>query len=238
MIKINLLPPEIARRRKIRQIAIMFGTMSAMYAGLLVCVFILLSGRVALAKRHLDDKKAELQQYSAQLSQVSTLRSAISNLEEKLNFKSKVVETNNRWITVLDLVRMYTPKDVWVTAIDIAPPDGIVLSCSTLGGAKSIATCNLSFMNCKDFKDVTIDTTSFTVPKKQGNLAGVSAQGAGGEASAAPGMLQFKVTFKLVEPVGLPQAAPPAPEPGMEAGPAPGPAPGDSGGGADSGGTE
>jgi hypothetical protein len=98
--------------------------MSAMYVGLLVVVFILLSGRIALVNRELEQKKMELQRYSAQLSQVATLRNAISNLEEKLNFKSKVVEANNKWIALLDLIRLHTPKDVWITAIDIAPPDG------------------------------------------------------------------------------------------------------------------
>jgi Tfp pilus assembly protein PilN len=236
LIKINLLPPEIARRRKIRQIAIMFGTMSAMYVGLLVVVFILLSGRIALVNRELEQKKMELQRYSAQLSQVATLRNAISNLEEKLNFKSKVVEANNKWIALLDLIRLHTPKDVWITAIDIAPPDGVVLSCSTLGGAKSIATCNLSFMNCKEFKDVTIDTTSFTVPKK-GVAANSTVQDAGKQtSSAAPGMLPFKVTLKLVEPVGLPKAPAPAPEAGAEAEAEQGNMPSD--GGADSGGME
>lgn len=229
MIKINLLPPEIARRRKIRQIAIMFGTMSAMYVGLLVVVFILLSGRIALVNRELEQEKMELQRYSAQLSQVATLRSAISNLEEKLNFKSKVAEANNKWIALLDLIRLYTPKDVWITAIDIAPPDSVILSCNTLGGAKSIATCNLSFMNCQKFKDVTVDTTAFAVPKKGSQAA----QEAGGQ-RADSGMLQFKVTFKLVEPVGLPKAAAPAPE--TEAGPEQGDMPPD--GEAGSGGME
>jgi hypothetical protein len=84
--------------------------------------------------------------------------------------------------------------------------------------------------------NVTIDTTSFTVPKK-GVAANSTVQDAGKQtSSAAPGMLPFKVTLKLVEPVGLPKAPAPAPEAGAEAEAEQGNMPSD--GGADSGGME
>lgn len=115
MRQINLLPPEIAQRRRARQITLALGAAGLGLVALLIVVFIVQAARLSGERGRLDDAKRR----NATLSrQVTSLQSA-AQLQETLRNKEQLLgrlTTNEvRWSVLLNDISLVIPSDVWLT---------------------------------------------------------------------------------------------------------------------------
>jgi Tfp pilus assembly protein PilN len=114
MRQINLLPPEIAQRRRVRQITLALGAAGLALLAVLVLVFIVQAARLAGERGHLDDVKrtnANLQRQISALQSFAILQQTLRNKEQLLD---KVTANEVRWSILLNDISVVIPSDVWL----------------------------------------------------------------------------------------------------------------------------
>jgi len=116
MRQINLLPPEIAQRRRAREITLMIGAAGLALVGLLVLILLVQTARVAGERGKLRDVQ---NQNAALQSRVNELEFVAQNQAELAN-KQKLLETLTqnevRWSVILNDISIRIPSDVWLTS--------------------------------------------------------------------------------------------------------------------------
>ncbi|MFY9587728.1 MAG: hypothetical protein WAT66_09765 [Actinomycetota bacterium] len=115
MRQINLLPPEIAQRRRARQITVALGAAGLGLVALLIIVFLVQAARLSGERGNLEDAK---RQNSALQRQISSLQS-FATLQQTLRTKEQLLDrlTSNevRWSVLLNDISLVIPSDVWLS---------------------------------------------------------------------------------------------------------------------------
>lgn len=131
MRQINLLPPELAERRRARRVTRLLLVGALGLAVLLALVYTAQLARLGSERNRLDEQRAEnarLRSQVAQLSQFSRLR---SDLEAKQRLLTTLTVTEVRWSVVLSDISRVIPTNAWLTSLT-----GNVAAATTTGSAQ------------------------------------------------------------------------------------------------------
>lgn len=142
MRRINLLPPELAAKRRTRQIAGAALVAGLVVLGLLVIVYGAQRARLASARGDLTAQKrvnAALQRKVAQLSQFQRQQQEVETKERLL---TALTLNEVRWSSVLTEVSLVIPTDDWLTNFTGLLQPGIVGPGQPIGTLQ-VAGCTL-----------------------------------------------------------------------------------------------
>lgn len=115
MRQINLLPKEIAERRRAREITLMLGFMGLALLAILVMVFFIQQARLGGERGRLEDaerQNAALQRRVNGLQQFARSQQTLRNKEQLL---VRLTQNEVRWSVLLNDVAVAIPSDVWLT---------------------------------------------------------------------------------------------------------------------------
>jgi Tfp pilus assembly protein PilN len=115
MRQINLLPPEIAQRRRVREVTLLIGAAGLALVALLVVVFLVQAARLAGERGRLDDAKkvnVALQGKVNQLQEFAQLELTVQNKQQLLG---RLTQNEVRWSELLNDTSLVIPSDVWLT---------------------------------------------------------------------------------------------------------------------------
>jgi type IV pilus assembly protein PilN len=153
MAQINLLPPEIRRRRQARRQAVMLA------AGVLGIVVLLLvfygvqAGRLSAANSGLTRQRATNARLQAEVDQLSHFSQLQQQLANKKQLLVTLTQNEVRWSTVLADIATFIPDDVWVTqfngTVQVQAPNAQTTSASgaavaTTYGSLQLGGCTLA----------------------------------------------------------------------------------------------
>lgn len=115
--RINLLPPEIAERRRARQrraaLAAAGLALVALYAG----VFVLQETRLRDERDRLAEQRRTNAQLRAKATELAQFESAEAELKRKEGLVGALTKEEVRWSVLLADVSLVIPADVWLTAL-------------------------------------------------------------------------------------------------------------------------
>ena len=114
MRQINLLPPEIAQRRRARQISVALAAAGLGLVALLILVFLVQAARLSGERGRLDEarqRNANLQREISRLQSFATLQQTLRTKEELLE---QLTANEVRWSVLLNDISLVIPSDVWL----------------------------------------------------------------------------------------------------------------------------
>ena len=115
MRQINLLPPEIAQRRRARQITVALGAAGLGLVALLIILFLVQAARLSGERGNLEDAKrqnAGLQRQISGLQSFATLQQTLRTKEQLLD---RLTSNEVRWSVLLNDISLVIPSDVWLS---------------------------------------------------------------------------------------------------------------------------
>lgn len=226
MLKINLLPPYIYEKRKVRQAALSFG--------LLFCalIFVMLGWWFKLSnnERELTAQGAIMKQKAEQVTQLSALVAAeeakIPPIQQKVSFIEGIMAYNLKWPPILEELAKYTYSRIMYKSVTPSGENQLAISAH----ARSVGDCGRYLLNMYRAQHLFTSVTISGVP-------GWSSQGAanigmpgmgmpGGFATSGESLAGFDFTVTCVLAADKAAIVAPVP-PGSAAGAAaPGASPG------------
>ncbi|HVL88606.1 MAG TPA: hypothetical protein VM841_00075 [Actinomycetota bacterium] len=126
MRRINLLPPELAAKRRSRQIASMIVIAGMVLLGLMFVIYGAQRARLASARGELERQQrvnAGLQRQVTQLSQFAQQQEQVRTKEQLLD---ALIKNEVRWSQVLTEISLVIPADDWLTNFSGLVQQGIV----------------------------------------------------------------------------------------------------------------
>ena len=114
MRQINLLPSEIAQRRRLRQITLALAAGGLALIALLLIVFLVQTARLAGERGRLEEAKRDntaLQRQVTALQQFADLQETLRNKEQLLG---RLTTNEVRWSVLLNDISLVIPSDVWL----------------------------------------------------------------------------------------------------------------------------
>lgn len=115
MRQINLLPSEIAQKRRAREITLLIGAGGLALIALLVLVFLIQTARVAGERGKLDDIRAENAALQGQVNSLQAFATLQKTLQTKQQLLGRLTQNEVRWSVLLNDVSLVIPSDVWLT---------------------------------------------------------------------------------------------------------------------------
>jgi Tfp pilus assembly protein PilN len=115
MRQINLLPSEIAQRRRAREITLLIAAGGAVLMGLLVLVFLVQTARVAGERGKLEDIRRENAGLQRQVDRLQAFATLQKTLQTKQQLLGQLTRNEVRWSILLNDVSLVIPSDVWLT---------------------------------------------------------------------------------------------------------------------------
>lgn len=113
--RINLLPPDLAQRRRVRQIGAAIGAAGLALVAVLALVYVVQEVRLRGERSRLEEQR---DRNAAISSEIATLRD-FGEIEDALEARVKLIEDiaadEVRWSVVLADVSLVIPPDVWLT---------------------------------------------------------------------------------------------------------------------------
>ena len=136
MRQINLLPPEIAQRRRARQITLALGAAGLGLVALLIVVFLVQAARLSGERGNLEDAKQQntvLQRQIAGLQSFATLQQTLRTKEQLLD---RLTAGEVRWSVLLNDISLVIPSEVWLSNLSgsvQAPAPGTQATTAQIG---------------------------------------------------------------------------------------------------------
>jgi Tfp pilus assembly protein PilN len=115
MRQINLLPPEIAQRRRVRDVTMLIGAAGLAVLGLLVVVFLIQTARIAGERNHLADAKKQNASLQRQVNELQAFVQIQQTVQTKVQLLTQLTQNEVRWSVLLNDVSLVIPTDVWLT---------------------------------------------------------------------------------------------------------------------------
>jgi len=143
MRQINLIPPEIAARRRSRQITALVGAIGLGLVAIVVIVYLIQAARLAGEKNTLAGVKRDnttLERKVAALSQFAQLQATLQTKEKLL---TTLTQNEVRWSVLLSDVSLVIPSDVWLTTFSGSVQEATQQTPATAGAAQPIVIGNI-----------------------------------------------------------------------------------------------
>jgi Tfp pilus assembly protein PilN len=115
MRQINLLPPEIAERRRARQIMVFLGVAGLALVAILMLVFLIQTARVGGERSRLEQTKRQTTALQRQASQLQNFAELEQTLRTKEQLLGRLTANEVRWSVLLADISLVIPSEVWLT---------------------------------------------------------------------------------------------------------------------------
>jgi Tfp pilus assembly protein PilN len=132
MRQINLLPSEIAQRRRAREITLLIGAGGLALIALLVLIFLIQTARVAGERGTLDEVKRDNAELQSQVNELQAFATLQRTLQTKQQLLGQLTQNEVRWSVLLNDVSLVIPSEVWLT--------NFTGSVTTSTGPRNVAT--------------------------------------------------------------------------------------------------
>lgn len=179
MIRINLLPFRIARKKENIRRQISVYVLSVVCLGLLMGFFFLnLNRQVAALEDEKTEKKRELATYAETTRKIKALKKKIAQIRAKLNVIKDLERKKKGPVLLLDELAMAVPKDkLWLTSLDekkgtltlkgtAMDNDTVALFMTNLEQAKHILSVDLNSTKLKNLKKFKLRVIDFVLSCK------------------------------------------------------------------------
>jgi Tfp pilus assembly protein PilN len=135
MRQINLLPPEIAHRRRVREITLMIGAGGLALIGLLILILLVQTARVAGERGKLRDVKKENATLQARINELQIVAQNEVELATKQKLLTSLTQNEVRWSVILNDISIRIPSDVWLTSFSgaVSAPQGPTTTTTSFG---------------------------------------------------------------------------------------------------------
>ena len=137
MRQINLLPPEIAQRRRVRETTLLIGAAGLVLVGLLVVVFIVQTARLAGERNKLQSVKRQNAALQVRVNQLQSFAQDQAALQNKKNLLATLTQNEVRWSVILSDLSIKIPSEVWLTSftgtVQAPPTSGPNVATQTVG---------------------------------------------------------------------------------------------------------
>ena len=117
MKRINLLPPEIGKLRRARQVTSAFVLAGVVYVGLLGLLWLLGNGRLNAAKRDLDAATSRADAVQARVAVLREFADLQTGVDRKERTLATVMADDVHWSRLLVELSMAVPSDAWLTSL-------------------------------------------------------------------------------------------------------------------------
>lgn len=115
MRQINLLPSDIAERRRARQITLMLGAAGLALVAVLVLVFIIQAARLSGERGNLAEQERTNDRLQRQVTQLQGFAQLQTTLRTKEQLLGQLTANEIRWSLLLNNISLVIPSDVWLT---------------------------------------------------------------------------------------------------------------------------
>lgn len=115
MRQINLLPPEIAQRRRAREITLLIGAAGLALVALLILVFLVQTARVAGERGKLEDVRRQNAALTRRVAGLQAFAEQQQRLQTKEQLLAQLTQNEVRWSVLLNDVSLVIPSEVWLT---------------------------------------------------------------------------------------------------------------------------
>ena len=115
MRQINLLPSDIAERRRARQMTLLLGAGLLGLVALLVLVFFLQAARLSGARGDLEAQERANSRLERQVNQLQGFAQLQATLRTKEQLLGQLTVNEVRWSLLLNNISLVIPSDVWLT---------------------------------------------------------------------------------------------------------------------------
>lgn len=115
MRQINLLPSDIAERRRARQITLLLGAAGLVLVALLAIVFVVQAARLSGERGKLESQERTNNRLERQVRQLQGFAQLQTTLRTKEQLLSQLTAGEIRWSLLLNNISMVIPSDVWLT---------------------------------------------------------------------------------------------------------------------------
>jgi Tfp pilus assembly protein PilN len=130
MRQINLLPSDIAERRRARQMTLLLAAGLLGLVALLVLVFVLQAARLSGARGELEAQERANSRLERQVNQLQGFAQLQATLRTKEQLLGQLTVNEVRWSLLLNNISLVIPSDVWLTNFS-----GSVQAAATAPGA-------------------------------------------------------------------------------------------------------
>lgn len=117
MRQINLLPPEIAQRRRAREITLLIGAAGLVLIAILVLVYLVQTARLSGERSHLEDAQRQNSSLESKVGALQTFAQREQELKTKQTLLAILTQDEVRWSVLLNNISMKIPSDVWLTSL-------------------------------------------------------------------------------------------------------------------------
>lgn len=114
MRQINLLPPEIAQRRRARQITLALAAAGLGLVAVLIIVFLVQAARLSGERGKLDEAKQRNADLQAQITSLQAFAIQQQTLRTKEQLLERLTANEVRWSVLLNDISVVIPSDVWL----------------------------------------------------------------------------------------------------------------------------
>ena len=115
MRQINLLPSDIAERRRARQITLLLGAGVLGLVALLVLVYVLQAARLSGARGDLEAQERANSRLERHVNQLQGFAQLQATLRTKEQLLGQLTVNEVRWSLLLNNISLVIPSDVWLT---------------------------------------------------------------------------------------------------------------------------
>jgi Tfp pilus assembly protein PilN len=160
---VNLLPPEIAERRRANIVKLRLGGVVVAAAAIVGVVYFQVAGGVGPAQHRLDVAAAQQTTLQHQISALSNVTKTQKELEAAKEAVSKALGNEVRWSRYLNDLSITLPSNIWVTNVAITEngvPGGAGSNSSAATAASAASASGLGTLSIQgdalSFNDVAV----------------------------------------------------------------------------------
>jgi Tfp pilus assembly protein PilN len=117
MTEVNLLPADLRRRQRTRQLTSAAAGLAALVVLLLLLVFLYESGRLSTANNHLDEQNATNAQLQSQITDLQRFDQLKGDVDQRQALVDGLLQEQVMWSGVLHDVSMVIPGQVYLTQV-------------------------------------------------------------------------------------------------------------------------
>ena len=150
MRQINLLPPEIARRRQARRAASLGVVGIGIVIALMLVFYLFQAGRLSNARNALTDQTKKNASLQADVDQLSRFADQQQELANRKSLLTGLTQDEVRWSVILSDIATFIPSDVWLTNLTGSVQSQAPGTKTTGSGGGTVATTygSIQFAGC------------------------------------------------------------------------------------------
>lgn len=159
MTLINLLPPEIAEKRKKRQQLVLISALFCVYGMVIAgiwCYFAMQKRILTAEVKKLDEKIAAL---APDIAEVQRIEADNNEIKRRVGVINGLFKGKFRWVTVMNELSKAMTEDVWLSSFSPGVENSISISCSAFSNY-AVANFMVGLMNNPFFANIEVSNVS------------------------------------------------------------------------------